>query len=216
MKNKGFTLVELLAVLAILSVVTLIAVPTVDLTIKKQRENLYKSQIRTIKDGMKTFGVDNVELLPKTNGDVLELNIGFLKVTGFLDEELKNPKTRKCFPNDIMLTIKRTGNNYEYFVDEESGTVTDNDCKIPVDKYQVLTKGSFEINIKKGESLGDLSLYVFDNKGEKIRPNYTIEYYNSSNTKLSSIDTYTAGKYLIKYSIESGSKLIERPVTINN
>ena len=54
MKNKGFTLVELLAILGVLAVITLITVPIIDSTIKKNKKKLYKSQINSIKASLKT------------------------------------------------------------------------------------------------------------------------------------------------------------------
>ena len=45
MKKKGFTLVELLAVIIILSLVLVIAVPSVNKYIKQSKEKAYKVQM---------------------------------------------------------------------------------------------------------------------------------------------------------------------------
>lgn len=66
MKNKnGFTLVEILGVITILSVLALIAIPTIDNIVTKNREKLYDSQIRTIEDGLKTWANANAASLQK-------------------------------------------------------------------------------------------------------------------------------------------------------
>ena len=131
MKNKGFTLVELLAILGVLAVITLITVPIIDSTIKKNKEKLYNSQINSIKASLKTWGDDNIESLPVDENTPLNITLGRLKSDGLVDIDIKNPKTKKCFPNNMILTIKKTGNGYEYFVDAESGDERADDCSIP-------------------------------------------------------------------------------------
>ena len=95
MKNKGFTLVELLAILGVLAVITLITVPIIDSTIKKNKEKLYNSQINSIKASLKTWGDDNIESLPVDENTPLNITLGRLKSDGFVDIDIKNPKTKK-------------------------------------------------------------------------------------------------------------------------
>ena len=73
-KNKGFTLVELLAVLVILGVIVTIAIPTVSSTLNKQKDKelknrqqdivssaeLYLDKIRTNLNGGKCCTVNNL------------------------------------------------------------------------------------------------------------------------------------------------------------
>ena len=54
MKKKGFTLVELLAVIVILGIITVIAVPKVLDIINKSRESASNSSIKLVKDAIKT------------------------------------------------------------------------------------------------------------------------------------------------------------------
>lgn len=129
MKNKGFTLVELLAILGLLAVITLITIPAVDGIIKKNKKKMYVQQIETIRNGLKTWGDANVEMLPEESGDVLPLNLGYLKSQGFVKPDMINPMNDKCYANDIKLYIKKVNENYEYIVDEESGSEpTTSDC----------------------------------------------------------------------------------------
>ena len=92
---------------------------------------LYNSQINSIKASLKTWGDDNIESLPVDENTPLNITLGRLKSDGFVDIDIKNPKTKKCFPNNMILTIKKTGNGYEYFVDAESGDERADDCSIP-------------------------------------------------------------------------------------
>ena len=49
MKSRGFTLAELLGVIAILGVIALITVPAINRSLDSGREDLYKTQIEQIK-----------------------------------------------------------------------------------------------------------------------------------------------------------------------
>ena len=49
MNNKGFTLVELIAVLAVMLTILLIAIPSISSTIDRNKENLSSKSIDIIK-----------------------------------------------------------------------------------------------------------------------------------------------------------------------
>ena len=58
-KGKGFTLVELLAVIVILAIVLIIAVPGVLSIINKTKNSAYDRQIDMIKDATKNYVTAN-------------------------------------------------------------------------------------------------------------------------------------------------------------
>lgn len=58
MKNKGFTLVELLAVIVILAILVTIAVPSTISISKKINENLYCQKVSSIKNAASLYGED--------------------------------------------------------------------------------------------------------------------------------------------------------------
>ena len=137
MKNKGFTLVELLAILGILAIITLLAIPAIDSTIKRNKDKLYKQQIETIRNGLKTWGDANVEKLPEHSGDILTINVGYLKAEGFMQPDMVNVLTKQCFANDMSISIKKVNENYEYIVDDGSGSKpTLRDCNPGVLLYR--------------------------------------------------------------------------------
>ena len=85
--KKGFTLVELLAVIALLGVVALVIVPTVDKSIVDTKEKTYNRQVEVIKTALKEYQIDNKEYFYKNNSKVLTLID--LKEQGYLDFDLK-------------------------------------------------------------------------------------------------------------------------------
>ena len=70
MIKKGFTLVELLAVIMILGLVGLIAIPTVTKVIKNSKQKLYDSQITMIEQSGKKWGIDNINRLSETQKNI--------------------------------------------------------------------------------------------------------------------------------------------------
>ena len=75
-KNIGFTLVEVLGILVILGAVALLSFPAVDRYLKK-REEMYDTHVNNIILSAKHWGSDNEVLLPKNNGQTIEITLGF-------------------------------------------------------------------------------------------------------------------------------------------
>ena len=57
--NKGFTMVELIAVITILALIALITVPTVNKVIDNSKRKAYDKQVDTIVKAAKTMNVLN-------------------------------------------------------------------------------------------------------------------------------------------------------------
>ena len=89
MKKKGFTLVELLAVIIILSLVLVIAVPSVNKYIKQSKEKAYNTQISTIIEAAQAYASTNLELLPNRENISVKVTLGQLKSSGLIKEEVK-------------------------------------------------------------------------------------------------------------------------------
>ena len=120
--KKGFTLVELMGVIILLSILIIIAVPAVTGVLKENKEKLYDSQIKTIETAAKNWASDeeNLSKLP-TNGKCIKVLISTLKEGGYLDLDIKNPKTDKPFPDTFMVMITRasTGKKLSFSADQE-------------------------------------------------------------------------------------------------
>lgn len=118
--KKGFTLVELLAVITLLGLLSLIVVPVVDKLIKDSEEELYQTQIKNIEDGAKNWASKNIFNLPESG--YIDKTICELERDGFLEIDMKNPKTEELFYKDSYVRITKTDYGFEYEYIEESGS----------------------------------------------------------------------------------------------
>ena len=118
MNKKAFTLVELLAVITILSIVALITIPAVTNTMSKQKEKLYYDQLNQLIMASKNWGADNTNVLQANLGDncnefeYYSLKLSTLQSINngvkYLDEDFVNPKTDENFSDSEVFIIFRT------------------------------------------------------------------------------------------------------------
>ncbi len=122
--KKGFTLIELMAVMIILGIISFIAVPAVLNVLKQNNDDAYNIVISNIKLSMQNFKNDH-PLLNPAKGETLYMTLGMLKQENYLDDKVINPKTNEFIPNDMLLSIRNENGRYIYTVDMETGTETE-------------------------------------------------------------------------------------------
>lgn len=210
MKKNGFTLVELLAVITILGIMSLIAAPTVERITKENKEKIYQTQLDNIVLALKNWATDNKELLPTKKSEVLTLTLGSLKADGYLEYELKDPKNNKCFDNDMILLITKEEKNYDYKIDLDTIKESDN-CSIDEEIPIIILNGSIVENIEVNSAYVDKGVIAYDKDGNDITSDVTkIISGNAAN-----IDTSAVGKeYVISYSVESNNKIAKTSRTV--
>ena len=115
--KKGFTLVELLAVIAVLALIAAIAYPIVTGLISDMKENASESQKREIIDAAKYWAQDNSGLLSDTVGDIYTISIEKLKTDGYLtNEKLRDIDTDTILKKAcVKITTQEHKYTYEYF-----------------------------------------------------------------------------------------------------
>ena len=98
-KKRGFTLVELLATITILSVVMIIAIPSVTKLIKKFGDNYYKTLEESIKLAGIDYFTDHKKEIPKYVGETSIITIDNFD-TNILNYNLLTEK------EEITITVK--------------------------------------------------------------------------------------------------------------
>ena len=134
LNNKGFTLVEVLAVVVILGILSAITIPTVSTIISKNQEDNLKNLEKTIKSAAKMYISDNRYNILLTSDacdannerdidkiDTNDLNpnsklpIKILVDTGYIKGKIEHPSTKKLMKTDAcFVTIKYNCNTKDY------------------------------------------------------------------------------------------------------
>lgn len=132
-KNKAFTLVELLAVIVILGLIALIAVPTVLNKLKSTNEDLYKTQIKLIKAGAVSYVSDLIAhpdgspisnmIVNGTAGNIT-LTLNDLQLAGVVETNVLNPlcdgDDKYFSPTETKIIFHYDGKEFTYEIDEDS------------------------------------------------------------------------------------------------
>lgn len=90
MDNKGLTLVEVIAVLVILSIIAVIVTPNIAVSVRDYKDRTTQTQLKTIKDATENWVADNVSSI-NCNGTAYGITVKKLQSEGYLDKNLKNP-----------------------------------------------------------------------------------------------------------------------------
>lgn len=117
--NKGFTLVELIGTIIILSLVVLIAVPAISRSLNKGVSDADEQFKRSVELAAESWASDNKENLPKTQGDIFQIYTEDLKYYGYLDGKLIRPSDKKSLENSCVIITKKSADDadkvlYEY------------------------------------------------------------------------------------------------------
>lgn len=121
--KKGFTLAELIAVLVVLALVSMIAVPAVTDSLKKYKGEVCEVQMNNITEAARSWGAKNLTNLPNDDGDYITVLINDLIKYGFIDESLVNPKTKEAFNDKWEVRITKQGKKYIYDIYNDSNLV---------------------------------------------------------------------------------------------
>ena len=117
--NKGFTLVEVFAVVIILGIIAVVSVPSISHSLNSSKENLYKEQVKRIEDTAKKYALENTTILPEDdNKTVISLDI--LVDSGYLEnKDIINPKNKAKMEGCVIVEYSLEKNKYVYNYSEE-------------------------------------------------------------------------------------------------
>ena len=111
--KKGYTLVEVLAVLGLLGIILLITTASYNAIVRKTRTDVYNRQVNTIIQVGKDWALKNVNDLSKENENIVLLEE--LLNQGYLDaKEVINPKTEEAMQGCVIITWNESYQQYNY------------------------------------------------------------------------------------------------------
>ena len=213
MNKNGFTLIELVSVIFLLAIMGIIAIPIVENSINSGKDDLYISQIDSVKASLKKYAIEEVNSSIKNAGTDIYLSLYQLKIAGYVSVDIKDPRTEKLLPEDMLLRIEKREKSYAYEVLETTGTKSDKTyflASVPVLKVKPVAyycNITSEVTAEFNQILNDYEI----NSGS-----VTFEYYNSSFNRKTSLESLLSsendfrvvyksnGAYAIKNILRSG------------
>lgn len=191
--KKGFTLVELLAVIIILGAIFAITFPLVTDNIRKTEEKAFNLQKEQIIAAAKDMVIKEYVVIPDKQS--ITLYLGELKRKGLLPIKMINAKTKLTISNESNVVISRENNSYSYDVniidlEEES---TENNENAPVIRLNGNYVEYVEINTEYVEKGGT----AYSNTGIPLKLNLQIK---SNDNGGEEIETSELGTYKLIYS----------------
>ena len=121
--KKGFTLIEIIAIIILLSVIALITYPVINNLITESKEKLYEKQISELERLSNTWVTKNTNKLKTEEGYTYDLSFEELNEQGFTsNKQIKNPKTGKNLTGCMKVTYNSSKNGYDVAYDENCTT----------------------------------------------------------------------------------------------
>ncbi len=188
MKNKGFTLIEMLVVIVLIGIILTLAIPSVIRIVENKSSDSYRYQMKMIDQAVNLYQVRyKGELNNHPTAPCFELNYQHL-----LDEQLLEEEEIKC-QGKIRLNRIETTNNFSTVYDLECRD--SNNVKFR-DKSNLAPNGCVELGLEYEDNLynidaptitggistwvpTDVSIYV-DNSGIPVGEVKHYEYYTST------------------------------------
>ncbi len=119
MNKKGFTLVEVLGVIVVLTLISFLVVPKVADTIFNSKEVAYKTQVSTIENAARKYGLENDLLYPR-EGEKKYISVSDLVSTGELsNQEIVDPRTGDEMNGYVLVEYNDEYQQYDYTYVEE-------------------------------------------------------------------------------------------------
>ena len=116
MNNKGFTLVEVLATIAILAILFGVSVPVVSKYINKAKVESDEEMTETVKKATVSYIQANKDLAPKEDGSSVEVYVTELYQNKYITHELINSNSESCMDGSYTQVTKVEEGKYKYDV----------------------------------------------------------------------------------------------------
>lgn len=120
--NRGFTLVELIAVMTLLAAIILVTVPVIINTIKKNDDKLGENFEKSLKQAAELYVERNRDVFPDLNniGGTAEVSTDTLIEEGYLKQNLENPIDNSSVLNYKIIVEVGNDNIFIYRVEREN------------------------------------------------------------------------------------------------
>ena len=114
-RNKGFTLIELIATIALLSIIVVISFVSINKVLDQSKTNDCNSLVSSIKSSAKDYVSDNRynnEFVKKVNNYKVTINADTLTTSNYLTSPIINPYTKEEITASTITINIELYNNY--------------------------------------------------------------------------------------------------------
>lgn len=179
--NRGFTLIEILAAVTILGILSAIAMASVNKVIQKGKEQHYATAEKQMELAGQSYVQQNRSALPKAIGQKTKIPLSILISKNYI-EPIKDYNDQDCNENDSYVQIfKYSQNNYSYLPHLKCNDVYETKPELikgsPI--IEITDAGTtVDISIEDTEKLLSWSYIIYKsgrevkNSGSIIIPNY--------------------------------------------
>lgn len=196
MKNNGFTLIEVLAVLIIIMILITITIPILSDKMKETKTKAMEAQVNNIEIAAKKYATDNIRDLDELNRfGFMNLSLKTLIDNNYIGANIKNPMNNETlFIDDVIYITLDYNNNIKttYDIDQKN-------------KATITLKGFFNDKVKLGTAYVDPGAIGFDG----TNTNSNVAAFSGT------VDTSKEGVYVLKYFYQN-SNVIERNVIVTD
>lgn len=107
MKENGFTLIELMGVIVILSILSLITIPLIDRSLNKGKNRLSEIQKEQLIKALESYYAEHLSEFNAIGEGSDCKTVAQLKENGYLPTDLKDPKTNLDLSEDIEVCVSK-------------------------------------------------------------------------------------------------------------
>lgn len=114
--KNGFTLIEIIAAIAILGIILLLVIPEMAKIVDDKKVSACNSISKTIEDAAQSYVYFNTDIVDSAilSDNQFEISISALQSEGLLDTDLVNPITNENITGSIIIT--KNDNQYIYLI----------------------------------------------------------------------------------------------------
>lgn len=154
--NRGFTLVELLATIVILGILSSMAIAGVSVLIKKAKNSEEEANAKVIQMAAESYLQANKDNAPRSIGECTTVSVVDLKNKKFLTDDITNSDSKSCMKNSYVKIFKSSNGEFIYtpyiYCGDAKETTSSKEKMVPIGEIKFskttdVNRASFVLNL---------------------------------------------------------------------
>lgn len=119
MNHRGFTLLEMISAMTILTVIALIVTPVILNSMQESKEKAYVEQTKVLEETAEKWSIKNAGLLSETEPYYLELQ-QLVDDKLITTKDVKDPRTNKTMTGCLVISYDKEHLQYDFVYNENT------------------------------------------------------------------------------------------------